>query len=58
MTRRSTTRSRRAPSPSPTVATDAPRKLQLLGRGLGVAGSYAKVLLGTTSRRPTPSSGR
>jgi ribosomal protein S18 acetylase RimI-like enzyme len=28
-----------------TVGTDAPRKLQLLGRGLGVAGSYAKVLL-------------
>ncbi len=36
-----------APPPKvrPTVATDAPRKLQLLGRGLGVAGSYAKVLL-------------
>ena len=32
-------------SRSPTVAADAPRKLQLLGRGLGVAGSYAKVLL-------------
>ena len=28
-----------------TVASDAPRKLQLLGRGLGIAGSYAKVLL-------------
>ena len=28
-----------------TVGGDAPRKLQLLGRGLGVAGSYAKVLL-------------
>jgi ribosomal protein S18 acetylase RimI-like enzyme len=27
------------------VGSDAPRKLQLLGRGLGVAGSYAKVLL-------------
>ena len=27
------------------VGADAPRKLQLLGRGLGVAGSYAKVLL-------------
>jgi ribosomal protein S18 acetylase RimI-like enzyme len=27
------------------VAADAPRKLQLLGRGLSVAGSYAKVLL-------------
>ena len=29
----------------PTVGADAPRKLQLLGRGLGVAGPYAKVLL-------------
>jgi GNAT superfamily N-acetyltransferase len=29
----------------PAVATDAPRKLRLLGRGLGVFGSYAKVLL-------------
>lgn len=29
----------------PAVASDAPRKLQLLGRGLGVFGSYAKVLL-------------
>src|SRR5262245_28869947 len=29
----------------PTVDTDAPRKLGLLGRGLGVFGSYAKVLL-------------
>jgi ribosomal protein S18 acetylase RimI-like enzyme len=28
-----------------TVGTEAPRKLQLLGRGLDVAGSYAKVLL-------------
>jgi hypothetical protein len=28
----------------PAVAPDAPRKLQLLGRGLGVFGSYAKVL--------------
>lgn len=28
----------------PAVPTDAPRKLQLLGRGLGVFGSYAKVL--------------
>jgi ribosomal protein S18 acetylase RimI-like enzyme len=27
------------------VGSDAPRKLGLLGRGLGVAGSYAKVLL-------------
>ena len=27
------------------MASDAPRKLQLLGRGLGIAGSYAKVLL-------------
>jgi GNAT superfamily N-acetyltransferase len=36
-----------APKPveRPTVGGDAPRKLQLLGRGLGVAGSYAKVLL-------------
>jgi ribosomal protein S18 acetylase RimI-like enzyme len=36
-----------APRPvkRPSVATDAPRKLQLLGRGLGVTGSYAKVLL-------------
>lgn len=29
----------------PTVAEDGPRKLRLLGRGLGVVGSYAKVLL-------------
>jgi hypothetical protein len=29
----------------PRVATDAPRKLGLLGRGLAVFGSYAKVLL-------------
>ena len=28
----------------PAVASDAPRKLQLLGRGLAVFGSYAKVL--------------
>jgi ribosomal protein S18 acetylase RimI-like enzyme len=33
------------PVARPTVGTDAPRKLQLLSRGLGVAGSYAKVLL-------------
>jgi ribosomal protein S18 acetylase RimI-like enzyme len=33
-----------APNVRPTVAADAPRKLQLLGRGLGIAGSYAKVL--------------
>jgi GNAT superfamily N-acetyltransferase len=33
------------PKARPTVGTDAPPKLQLLGRGLGVAGSYAKVLL-------------
>ena len=33
------------PAARPAVPTDAPRKLQLLGRGLGVAGSYAKVLL-------------
>ena len=31
--------------PRPTIAADAPRKLQLLGRGLGVFGSYARVLL-------------
>ena len=35
----------------PTVAPDAPRKLGLLGRGLGVFGSYAKVLL--VDDRPT-----
>jgi hypothetical protein len=29
----------------PSVGADAPRKLQLLGRGLGIFGSYAKVLL-------------
>jgi hypothetical protein len=29
----------------PAVAADAPRKLQLLARGLGIFGSYAKVLL-------------
>ncbi len=36
-----------APRPvaRPTVGGDAPRKLQLLGRGLAVAGGYAKVLL-------------
>jgi GNAT superfamily N-acetyltransferase len=36
-----------APRPvaRPTVGAEAPRKLKLLGRGLGVAGSYAKVLL-------------
>src|SRR5919112_3386042 len=28
----------------PAIAADAPRKVQLLGRGLGVFGSYAKVL--------------
>ena len=33
------------PRERPTVGAEAPRKLQLLGRGLGVAGSYAKVLL-------------
>jgi GNAT superfamily N-acetyltransferase len=35
-----------APPPvqRPTVGAEAPRKLRLLGRGLGVAGSYAKVL--------------
>ena len=44
-TRSPTTRSRRGPPPRPAVGPDAPRKLQLLGRGLGVVGSYAKVLL-------------
>jgi hypothetical protein len=29
----------------PTIAAQAPRKLQLLGRGLGIFGSYAKLLL-------------
>jgi ribosomal protein S18 acetylase RimI-like enzyme len=29
----------------PVIAAEAPRKLQLLGRGLGIFGSYAKVLL-------------
>jgi hypothetical protein len=29
----------------PVIGAEAPRKLQLLGRGLGVFGSYAKVLL-------------
>ena len=33
------------PPARPKVDPDAPRKLQLLARGLGVAGSYAKVLL-------------
>lgn len=33
------------PRERPSVGAEAPRKLQLLGRGLGVAGSYAKVLL-------------
>ena len=33
------------PPPRPAVAADAPRKLGLLGRGLAVFGSYAKVLL-------------
>ena len=32
-------------APRPTVPDDAPPKLRLLGRGSGVAGSYAKVLL-------------
>jgi hypothetical protein len=31
--------------PRPSIAAEAPRKLQLLGRGLGVFGSYAKLLL-------------
>ena len=34
-----------APAGRPTVGDDAPRKLRLLTRGLGVAGSYAKTLL-------------
>lgn len=38
------------PRERPTVGAEAPRKLQLLGRGLGVAGSYAKILL----REDTP----
>ncbi len=33
------------PEPKPAVAADSPRKLRLLGRGLAVFGSYAKVLL-------------
>jgi GNAT superfamily N-acetyltransferase len=33
------------PAARPAVAGDAPPKLRLLGRGLAVAGSYAKVLL-------------
>jgi hypothetical protein len=33
------------PRERPAVGSDAPRKLGLLGRGLGVFGSYAKVLL-------------
>lgn len=33
------------PRQRPNPGSDAPRKLQLLGRGLGVAGSYAKVLV-------------
>lgn len=32
-------------APRPTVPDTAPRKMRLLARGLGVAGSYAKVLL-------------
>ena len=32
------------PAARPGVAADAPRKLQLLGRGLAVFGSYAKIL--------------
>ena len=34
-----------APKAGPAVAGDAPPKLRLLGRGLGIFGSYAKVLL-------------
>ena len=33
-----------APAKRTTVESDSPRKLQLLSRGLGIAGSYAKVL--------------
>ena len=33
------------PKPKPSVGSDVPRKLGLLGRGLAVFGSYAKVLL-------------
>src|SRR3954447_24011939 len=33
------------PPARPSVGSDTPRKLRLLGRGLGVFGSYAKVLL-------------
>jgi hypothetical protein len=33
------------PAPKPSVGSDVPRKLGLLGRGLAVFGSYAKVLL-------------
>ena len=56
--RRQPVRAAAAP-PRPSVGADAPRKLRLLGRGLGVAGSYAKVLLARRRRRrPTASSGR
>jgi GNAT superfamily N-acetyltransferase len=34
-----------AREPRPTVEAGAPRKMRLLGRGLGISGSYAKVLL-------------
>lgn len=34
-----------ARAPRPTIPDTAPRKLRLLGRGLGIVGSYAKVLL-------------
>ena len=44
-TRVATTRSRRAGRTGRRSADTAPRKLRLLGRGLGVVGSYAKVLL-------------
>jgi hypothetical protein len=33
------------PAARPSVGSEAPRKLRLLGRGLGIFGSYAKVLL-------------
>jgi hypothetical protein len=42
----------------PTVDDEAPRKLRLLGRGLAVAGSYAKVLLLDDEPAATASSGR
>ena len=46
------------PKAAPTVAADAPRKLQLLARGLAVFGSYAKVLEVDGEPPRTASSGR